>query len=436
MVYRILVFCIFGAALVGIIAFARGYRFDIPNTGIESNGLVSVSSSPRSAKVYVNDTLKGITDINLYLKPGEYKIKILKDGYFLWQKMLKVQGEIVQSVDAIIYPINSSLSPLTNIGIVKALPFGTGEKKVLIFSSKSIPSGELLSPTPETVTTPEQGTKSGLYVYDSRNHAVSIFPSLSFVLDYKALPLEFLPENTAILFSPKFDQALLFIEPTYPSDKASSLLSQFDGNYPIPESFVAAYLISLESLNPSPLEVTASVESLLDAWTQQKNLETRAILGSYKKELRDFLLNNVKLVDISVDKNKILYEATAEATLKPVFKEPLIGSNQTSEVRNTQKGALYLYDLKEDKNYPILEPGELARQHAYPMLHPNSKNIIINDEKSVSVVDYDGLNKQKVYSGPFESGFYLVTGDGKVLVLTNLNPALNAYPDLYAIGLR
>jgi hypothetical protein len=96
---------------------------------------------------------------------------------------------------------------------------------------------------------------------------------------------------------------------------------------------------------------------------------------------------------------------------------------------------VYLYDVKEDKNYPIITSSE-AQKQSLPILHPNSKNIIFNELKSISISDFDGKNKYKVYSGPFDPRFFAISSDGRIFVLTNLNPELATFGDLYAIGIR
>ena len=51
-------------------------------------------------------------------------------------------------------------------------------------------------------------------------------------------------------------------------------------------------------------------------------------------------------------------------------------------------------------------------------------------------MDYDSSNKQTLYSGPFVDTFFSVTNQGKIAVLTNLNPEINKWPDLYLVGIR
>lgn len=434
MIYRVVTACLFVVAVILMIGYARGYRLDINNTELSSRGLVAVTSSPRSAKIFVNDVLKGVTDTSLYLEPGTFTITIIKDGYFPWKKIVKIQGEIVQSVDATLYPINASLSPLTNIGVIRAIPFGVDGKKILIFSTNNYTAAD---ETPSANPQPGQTVKdkAGIFVYDPRTQAVSLFPSLTHIVDYDVLGAERDPKKYNVLFSPNFDQAILFYNPSYLA-KPSSLISQFDSSYATPQTFDAAYLISLNELNASPLNITNSALSLVEAWSGQKQTNLASILAGYKEPVKDFIEHTSKIIDISPDKTRILYEATMGATLKPVLKQPLIGVNQTEDLRTTAEGSLYVYDTREDRNYLILSPKALVNQHAYPLFHPNSKNIVLNEEKSISIMDYDGVNRNKLYSGPYDENFFTVTSDGRILILTNFNSTIDKSLDLYAVGIK
>ncbi|MEM5777527.1 MAG: serine/threonine-protein kinase [Candidatus Aenigmatarchaeota archaeon] len=57
------------------------------NTGSTGNvvtiktGTISISSNPSGAKVYINNSYKGITPINVTLKEGKYNVKLTKEGY-------------------------------------------------------------------------------------------------------------------------------------------------------------------------------------------------------------------------------------------------------------------------------------------------------------------------------------------------------------------
>ena len=111
----------------------------------------------------------------------------------------------------------------------------------------------------------------------------------------------------------------------------------------------------------------------------------------------------------------------------------MIAANQTPEIRSLVKNNLYIYDKKEDKNFIVDNPEASIN----PILwYSNSKHLIFIEQKKISIVEYDNSNKQIVYSGPFENSFFTSTTDGKIIVLTNLNPEANKFADLYLVGIR
>ena len=432
MQYRLFLGVLFVAILLGIILYARGYRINIGQNELTSNGLVAVTSSPKSAKIFINNELRGVTDTTVYLHPGTYTFTIVKEGYFPWFKTATIQGEVVYSIDATLYPINSSLSPLTNIGVARAIRFGVAEQKALIFSKRSDPMTTI---TPLLEPTNSQTRKDGLFVFDPNNRAASFFSSLSSIAEYAILPPTLEPDNIRVIFSPNYDQVLLFMMPADSEAQVSQpeLATQLE----VPESYEAAYLLSLNEYNNTPLDVTASAATLVEAWSAKKALNLQAILSGYKKPLATFLKENTEILDITQDKNRIMYTATSSATLNPVLTSPLIGTNQTPEKRSVEPQNIYVYDVKEDKNYLLFSSSSESPLVANSLFfHPNAKNIIYAQNDFITLADFDGINPQKLYSGPFNNQFLAIANDGRLIVLTNLNPAQYSTGDLYAVGIR
>ncbi|MEI6326965.1 MAG: PEGA domain-containing protein [Candidatus Roizmanbacteria bacterium] len=436
MIIRIVTAIVFVALLVGIVGYARGYRLDVSNTVITSTGLVAVTSTPRSAKVYVNSELKGITDLSLNLSPGTYTFTVVKEGYFPWQKTIKLKGEIVQSLDAILYPVNSSLNPLTNIGIVKAIPIGTESDRIILFSDNTPKTQPEPTPLPEPTSTADSST-AGIYVYDASRRVISFLPNLQRIISYDKIGPEIDPLGLEIVLSPDGKQMIVFTVENKTEKKTNSYrqYNEYYPQYTPPANFTQALLVNIDDTESTPLNITETVDSLMDAWTQTKDRQLNTLTNAMQVPLGEFFKKTTHIIDISQDKTRILYQATASARLAPALKQPMIGSNQTVEVRETEKNTIYLYDIKEDKNYPIVMSSE-AQKQSLPILHPNSKNIIYNESKSISISDFDGKNKYKVYSGPFDPRFFAISSDGRVFILTNLNPELTQFGDLYAIGIR
>lgn len=438
-VYRILFFIVFAAILVAIIAFARGYIYDFENQTIMPTGILAVSSSPKAASIFVDGKLKGVTDTNLKLPPGKYKVEIKKDGYSSWSQEVTLKGEIVMSLDALLFPKNPTLAPLTSSGVVKAVNIDqTG--KVLLF----VENGDL--------------EKDGIYVFESNQRTISFFAALQPLVLLKNFPDPVTLTDTKVYFSPDYSRMIL----EYTSDDVSHayLMSLSGENSELTDPLASpASLANVWQL----LDTSASKESLLDIWRQERNRDITKILETFPKEVQKIASDSFDIISFSPDETKMLYKPLVSVVLPPVRKSPMIGSNQAQEERSLQKSTIYVYDKKEDKNLPLpqlsnkdtdilpsLTPTtavdtitrqmdsnyQLPTVNYFIQWYPDSRHLAMMQEKEIVIMDYDGTNKRTVYSGPFEKTFFTVGSDGKLIILTNLNPQNNSFPDLYGVGIR
>ena len=409
---RLFFFGIFLLILFLFIAVTRGYRPNFQKKTLVPTGILAISSNPKAAKVYINGKLKGVTDINLNLEPGKYQIEVKKEGYTSWQKTVNLKGELVLTLEALLFPINPSLSPLTNLGIKKAIPLDQTDK-VLLYIEKN------------------DFEKDGFYILDTAKKPINFFEPLKLILKKSLLNLENINFNEiAFDFSPDFKEAIL--------------------NLPD-----VSYLLSLEQENQTLFDVSTSKQTLLDAWQKEKEKNTQKILETFKKDLVKIATDSFHIISFSPDETKILYQAKKNFTLPIFIKPSLPATNQTEETRDLKKDYFYVYDKKEDKNYEInlinlidliakknkKFPSNLSREEKleienFLMWYPDSKHLVLNEDNKIYVFDYDGQNKQVLYSGPYEKDFFSVSSSGNLILLINLNPENNQLPDIYQVGLK
>ncbi len=382
---RVIILFFFIVILITVIGYARGYRFDLEKKSVKSTGIIAATSYPKAAKIFINGELKGVTDTNLTLPPDNYLVEIKKDGYTSWSKKINLKGELVINVDPVLFPVNPSLSPLTNLGIVKAVPTEDGDK-IVIFANDVI------------------------YLFDAGRKTLPFFPPLNKILDLSLLANTFNLADIKIIFAPNQKQAIF----------------EFDKN---------SYLLSLDQENLNPLEVTLSKEALIQAWQNEKDKNNTKILETFPKDFDKIASDSFNIISFSPNETKILYQAKNNTELPLMINPPLIATNQTPEERSVKKGNLYVYDRKEDKNYSIVNCQLLIANCSIKWYY-DSRHLFIAEGKKISILDYDNANKQTVYSGPFESSFFNPTGDGKIIVLINLNSQVNELPDLYLVGIR
>lgn len=378
---------------VGVILYARGYRFDPVRKELTATGILAVSSVPRAAKVYVNGVFKGVTDLNLSLSPGIYAVEVKKEGFATYSTTLKLRGEIVEVVDPILFPLNPSLSPLTNLGVTKAVEIDSTDK-ILVFSESGNPD------------------KDGVYVFEAARTPLNIFQPLKRLALKSSILQTSNFKDADINFSHDFKQAIV----TFNQDEVST-----------------DYLISLDREDQIPLNVTESKQALLAAWEKERRLELLKVFEAYPKEIRKIASDSFSMSLHAPDQTKVLYRANKTVNLPLVLVPPLIGSNQTVESRDLQAGHIYVYDRKEDKNFEI---GNSNLNINSIRWYSDSSRLIFGEDKQITLSDYDGNAKQTLYSGPLSQGFFATTSSGQLLILSNLNPLQNPLPDIYEVGIR
>jgi hypothetical protein len=477
-IYKVAFVVTFLIILVGFIAFARGYRISLQDNKsmITSTGILTVGSAPKPAKVYINDELEGVTDINLTLPHDVYDVKVQKEGYTTWEKKVRLKGEIVQSFEAILFPKNPSLSPLTNLGIIKALPLGNSNR-VLMFVDKQKDSTEEAELTPQPTIeneteennidnneeTIETEDKNGIYLFEEKNQPISILPPLNTVLLKQNLPNEDIElSKTRVIFSPDYSEAIfIFVVKDTNVEKITNPADLLNNE----EIEIHTYLLSLKEENTEPLEITGSEEPILSAWKKDKQEEIAKVIETFPKKIRKVASNSFEIISFSPDETKVLYQAKKEIQLPLAIDPPVIGSNPTEQDRKLKMNNLYVYDKKEDKNFTIpfdekkippvkaevakdlsenkdaenLEIDLLIKQlkvSNYIQWYPSSRHLVYNEEDKITIIEYDGLNKETVYSGPYETEFFGTSSDWKLFILANLNPQNNKYADLYEVGIR
>lgn len=418
-IYRIFLFFAFLIVSIVIITFARGYRLDFKKQSLTSTGIIAISAYPKAAKVYINGTLKGVSDLNITLPPGVYEVEVKKDGYTSWEKKVSLKGELVLTLDVLLYPLQASLSPLTNLAVSRAIPISQSDK-VLLFSEQ------------------DDEAKDGIYLFERGIGPLSFYTPLKLIVLKKSLRNalgEISFRETKVDVSPDTKEAIFTFE------TSSKSLS---------------YLLSLDPPSGENLtffDITSSKETLTGAWSKLKEELNQKILQAYPKEFAKVASDSFHVIEFSPDETKLLFLAKRSIILPQAIAPALIAVNQTPEIRSLETNGLYIYDKKEDRNYKIdlinLIIDLISKQNKNSLgqldqleignfitWYSDSKHIVINEGGKISFIDYDDQNKQTVYSGAFDRDFFKVSSDGRILILTNLNPEANKFPDLYAVGIR
>lgn len=415
-----------------VIFFANGYTFNPKLGKLQKTGILVVTSEPKDAAVYLDSELKTTTNTTFnFLTPGKYKVRVTKDGFTPWEKVVEVKAELVTRLDLNLFPQVPDLRRLTFTGVGMAQETPDGQRIVY------------------TVNEPD---KRGVWVTRLTDRLP--FLNVDALQVYKDGGLLDLSQASFVM-SPDSTQMLLIATRTTAPVKAKT------------EEF-RYYLLDLDRLNENaPIKTEDEARLILTDWheslyTKEKNLRERVVnsvksIPVYEHPDPDLtpLLTAMdrELANTAVDARLAPPTATNSA-LKKALPTPLPSgipsvkdlaakiaelykmsrwSPEQKRVLFTLDGKTRSYDLTTGAFYDL---PKADNYHWYP----SDRHIIyINPEgkKEIAIGDFEGTNLITVFSGQFiDSIAYPWTTGEKLVVLTNLNQTLGSEPNLYAINLR
>lgn len=87
-----------------VVLYTAGYRYNFGTGQIVQTGVLSVSSTPRSATILLDDDpLRATTPALLKnVLPGDHRVRVEKDGYSSWEKTLAVQSRSTTFADDVV----------------------------------------------------------------------------------------------------------------------------------------------------------------------------------------------------------------------------------------------------------------------------------------------------------------------------------------------
>ncbi len=429
------------------IQYAKG-NYRLTQQGLlPESGLLSANSFPPGAQVFIDGKLATATDDTLYLEPGKYQIKIIKDGYSPWQKNLIIKKELVTQTNAQLFPSAPTLTPLTSTGAQNLHPSPDG-RKILYYTNNA-----------------STASKNGLYVLELTDNLIPLQKTAKHLAeDVPALNLS----QADFIWSPDSSQIMLLT----------------------PQKQVLLELNSLNKIIELP-DVSFKQKQILSEWEEDMYLRERQYLVEFPEPMIKIATSSAKNVYISPDKKRLLYTATASAQLENNLVPPVPSRSTQPENRQVEPGKIYVYDREEDKNFEVgLEVGDknlaakqllandlaatqpktlTASPGAFTKLQQlsleaetasqagllayrfntyhtslfintlqwfaDSKHLMYAQDGRIQIMEYDGTNNTTLYSGPFAENFLYPWPDGsKLVILTSFSP--DSPKNLYAIELH
>lgn len=159
------------------------------------------------------------------------------------------------------------------------------------------------------------------------------------------------------------------------------------------------FLLDINKLNLDPRDITAILSATGKSWEDDQKLKDEVRIQSIKDIKFRKVASDSALVRWAPDETKFMTDSR-------------------------------VYDLEERKEYS-LPPAKL---HFWL---PDSRHIILVEDSTISLVDFDGTNKAIIYAGTFLDSFVFPWPDSSRLVFISSFPTPTASePNLYGINLR
>lgn len=373
--------------------FARGYRLTFQDGGpnFRVTGLLSATSHPKSASVYINGRLITATDDTINLPPADYHVRIIKDGYLPWEKKIKLKKEIVFQTDAELFRSAPDLKPLTVTGAIN--PISSPDGSLIIYS----------------VASASAAIDNGLYIIQvtdgplplNRNLPKKISPNFPGI-DWSKFQFTFSPNSRSII--------------------ASSSSSDLNFLLPLDSPISSKNLV----------DVTSELNSISQQWEKQNQELIQFKIDKIPQNLRPFVAtDSAKDIAFSSDETKVLYLAKISSQIPDHFFDPPPAQSTQPQSRKLEKDNYYTYDLRDDTNFLIGNKSHLY----HPLWLLNSHNLIFVENHEIKTIESDATNKTTLYAGNFVDGLVVPWPDGNRLV-TLVSPYPGAPYNLYSISIR
>lgn len=367
------------AASIGIF-LAKGYRIS-PQTGtFQGTGIISATSEPDGASIFIDGHLTSATNATIpSLPPKTYTVKIVKEGFIAWEKKVEVKEGLVSEVKVTLFPAIPTVYPLTFNGVVNPTLALDGER--LAFG---VPLSEV---------SPGLKQRGGVWVLTMVSSQPISFNRSSGFRQVIASSFELDFSKASFRFSPDSKQLLVTL-----SDK----------NFLLPTD----QQVTISDLR----DIAPTVKATLRAWDEEQKSRDRARVVIIRDLNVQKIASASAVVKWSPDETKFFYREKPLTSQEEKFEKKLTGFK--------------VYDLVEKKDY------QLPEAKVYIWL-PNSRHIILVEDSKISIADYDGGNLAVIYAGNFLDGFVFPWPDSSKLVMLSSLPTPTAQqPNLFGINLK
>jgi hypothetical protein len=226
------------------------------------------------------------------------------------------------------------------------------------------------------------------------------------------------------------------------------------------------YLLDSGQLNSlaTLANVAATWTKTAESWQKEVQVRQEAKLKKLPEGMQNILKSAASQVTFSPDGTKALYIATGSAEIPEKLIPPVLAASTQKESRKLTAGKVYIYDLREDKNFlvpftfppttatPTPKPAKKTKSPqstpipylldsnnalTFPRWFPTSRHLYWITGDKVMACEYDGTNLMSIYTGPFFKPFVFVSPSAnRLIILTKVTTDSEAKPNLYSVSLR
>jgi hypothetical protein len=395
------IFTVFSLVLIGVIAggaifLAKGYRYQTDTGTFSGTGIISVTSLPDQASVYLDGHLTTATDDNITsLPPKNYKVRIVKEGYIPWEKDIEVSQGLVSEIKATLYRSIPTIYPITYSGVDYAV-LSPDNLKLMYIIPNGLEGGlaaERRSGIWVWVMSSQNGI--GIGTGDQQRQIVQ-----SNGVDYSQAKYRWSPDSSQI-----------FVD--------------------LPDRKL---LLDINGLNDVPRDITANYQATLKSWDLTESQTRLTKLSQIENvELRKTASDSASL-KWSPDETKILY----------TDKDGNFKLNDLSLFKqfDLPKASSYSF-LPDSKHLVMVERESEANIKSQGLSSPKpspSGNLTIKEQfaqSRISIIETDGTNRAEIYYGSVEPNVVVPWPDNSRLVVISSFPTQTAsQPNLYGINLK
>lgn len=371
---------------IGIIAavaifLAKGYTFSPKEKRIIGTGIITITSEPDAASVFIDGHLTTATNATISsLSPKAYSVRVIKEGFIPWEKQISVKEGLVTDVKVTLFPAIPTIYPLTFNGVVNPTLSPDGSKLAYI--------------VPEATAAGIVNKKAGVWVWtQTRNQPISFARSAE-------------PRQIAQSTTTDFSKATL----KWSSDSKQVLATVGNNNY----------LLESDRLNSDPRDIAPTLQATLKSWEEDTHLKNEARVLAIKDAGLRQIASSAAIVRWSPDETKFMVVKSSDKT----------SLKADSEASLKTEDSVKVYNMEDRKEYSL----PTARAHIWL---PDSMHVILIEEGTISIADFDGTNKAIIYAGSFQDDFVFPWLDSSRMVIISSFPTPTASePNLFGVNLK